>query len=237
MPRVNHVKKAQQRYATKPVLDPTTGEQKSVPVMDKRTGQAKVTKSGRPIKLRRSERDLEHPLPMPQCDYRQCKEASPEIAVGSPYKWLKPSGQSTRSRHAGCPSWNVWEYSSSLSARIAEIQSEEPEVYHLLEDAEAWASGKADEIRDLAEEKLESAQNIVDGFGHETYQSEELEGIATDLECWADDMENVDLPEMPEHEHEEDDEEHGEEDYEERMSTWRDEIHEALRNALDESPV
>lgn len=43
MPRVTHVKRAQQRYATKPVIDPATGEQKVTPVMNTRTGEQKRT--------------------------------------------------------------------------------------------------------------------------------------------------------------------------------------------------
>lgn len=197
MPRVNYVKKAQQRYATRPVIDPATGEQKVTPVM-RSNGQPKLTKSGRPVVLRVTERDLERPLPMPTCDYPGCTQPSREIAVGTPYKWIEPSGQRVRTRHAACPTWNVWEYSSSLSARIAQITSEDPGVFESIEDAQSWLEGKAQEIRDLAEEKRESATNIEDGFGHPTYQSDELNQTADDLESWADDVEGVDLPEYPE---------------------------------------
>ena len=72
MPRINHVKRAQQRYATKPVIDPETGEQKVTPVINSRTGEQKTTKHGRPVFLRVTERDLERPLPMPKCDYPGC---------------------------------------------------------------------------------------------------------------------------------------------------------------------
>lgn len=198
MPRVTHVKKAQQRYATRPVIDPATGEQKKTPVVNKMTGEQKVTKSGRPVYLRITERDLERPLPMPQCDYAMCEHESREIAVGSPYKWIEPSGQQVRNRHADCPTWQVWEYSNSLSARIAQITSEDPEDFDSPDDWRSWAEAKAEEIRGLSEEKRESAENIVEGFGHETYQSEELNEIADSLETWADDLEAVDIPELPE---------------------------------------
>jgi DnaJ-class molecular chaperone len=49
-------------------------------------------------------------------------------------------------------------------------------------------------VRDLAEEKRESAQNIENGFGHPTYQSEELTQQADDLETWADDIEQAEVP-------------------------------------------
>lgn len=257
MPRVTHVKKAQKRYETKPVLDPETGEQKQVPVMNSRTGEQKTSKSGRPVFMKVTERDLDRPLPMPVCDY--CHE---EIKVGSPYKWIEPSGQRVRNRHADCPTWNVWDYSSSLSARIAQIQHDDPDDFDTVDDLQAWAAGKAEEIRGLAEEKRESAQNIEDGFGHATYQSDELNEQADSLEQWAYDLENADIPEIPEPDEEDCEEcdgtgevdgepDHGmtpceacdgsgttnpEEPSEEQMDNWRGEALEAVRNVLDEAP-
>lgn len=240
MPRVNHVKRAQQRYATKPVIDPETGVQKVTPMINSRTGEQKVTKHGRPVVLRITERDLERPLPMPKCDYAGCKHETREIAVGTSYKWIEPSGSPVRNRHADCPTWNVWEYSSSLSARIAEIQNEGPrEDFESLEDAKSWASDKAQEIRDLAEEKRESSQNIVDGFGHETEQSSELEQIADDLDQWADELEDADLPEFPgedEDDDEESDEDDDEESDEDQIAEWQEQVYSALDDILNSSP-
>ena len=54
MARVTHVKKAQQRYATVPVIDPETGEPKRTPVMkkvDRETGE--ITRSRRPTSAAR----------------------------------------------------------------------------------------------------------------------------------------------------------------------------------------
>jgi hypothetical protein len=261
MPRVTHVKRAQQRYETKPVIDPATGEQKVVPVMSSRTGEQKKSKSGRPVFLRVTERDLDRPKPMPQCDYPECKHETREIKVGESYKWIEPSGQRVRNRHADCPSWQVWEYSSSLSARIAQITNEDPEG-ETVEDFEAWAANKAEEIRGLAEEKRESASNIEEGFGHATYQSEELEQTADDLESWADKLEGVDIPAYPEPEETECDECGGsgkcqceanpctaeceacdgkgqitpDEPTDEQIADWEQESSDAIRNILDEAP-
>lgn len=196
MPRVTQVKKAQQRYEIVPTLD-EKGEQKQVPVVNKRTGQQKTSKSGRPVFLKLTQRDLSHPLPMPQCDFPACPDR--EIKVGQAYKWIEPHGSRVRNRHASCPSWNVWDYSSSLSARVAQIQDSGPDdEFGSVEDAESWASEKAQEIRDLASEKQEAADNMESGFGHETEQSSQLADIADQLESWADDLEAVDLPEYPE---------------------------------------
>lgn len=263
MARVTHVKRAQQRYAMKPTIDPATGEQKIVPVMRKDGVTPKTTKGGRPVVLRLTERDYDKPLPMPKCG-----KCSVTIEVGQPYKWIEPHGRGQMVRCATCPTWNVWEYSSSLSARIAQIQGEgEPGDFDSIEDAQAWAQEKAQEIRDLAAEKQEAADNMESGFGHETEQSAELASTAEQLEQWADDLEGVELPEYPEAEEQECDECSGsgevedeapegeepedttcsacdgtgqrtdDEPTEEQLDTWRDEVRDALQAALDESPV
>ena len=248
MPRVNHVQRAQQRYATKPVIDPETGVQKATLMMNSRTGQPKKTKRGELVYLRITERDLERPLPMPKCDYPECKHETREIAVGTPYKWIEPSGMAVRNRHADCPMWKVWEYSSSLSARIAQITEDTIPDFDSLEYAQQWAADKAQEIRDLAEEKRESSNNIEEGFGHPTYQSEELSQQADDLDSWADDVENVDLPEFPEFLENDTDsdetEEKGEaeeveeaEEFEGKLSEWQSEVVSAIEEALSNSPV
>jgi hypothetical protein len=260
MARVTHVKRAQQRYRTKPVLD-ENGEQKQTPVMNSR-GEQKTTKGGRPVFFRITERDLEHPLPLLRCDH-----CGKDIELGTPYKWIQPHGRGQMSRHAGCPTWNVWEYSNSLSARIAQIQAGDPDSPESPEDITSWLEEKAGEIRELAEEKRESASNIEDGFGHATYQSDELNDIAEQLDSWADEVEQAEVPDFPEPE-DEDCEECGgsgsielpedadpeldsdvcpecggggqvtaDEPTEEQLDEWREAAIEAAREALDNCPV
>lgn len=202
MPRVTHVKRAQQRYGTRPVIDPATGEQKRTPMINKRTGTQKVTKSGKPVFLRITERDLDRPKPLLTCDH--CHTA---IEIGTPYKHISPKsgpyGGRQLNRHESCPTWQVWEYSSSLSARIAQIQdafqTDMAGTIESPEDVTAALEAAAEAIRELAEEKRESASSIEDGFGHATYQSEELEQTADDLESWADEIENVSVPDLEDH--------------------------------------
>ena len=200
MPRVTSVKKAQPRYRTVPVLDPATGEQKVTPVM-RPDGTQKVTKHGKPVVLRVTAPDKDHPLPN-----RHCDKCSKEIEVGDPYKWIKPKsgpyGGQMRVRCATCPSWQVWEYSSSLYARTAQISNDAwesfPESATEPEEISDWLSEVADEIESLAQEKEESASNIEDGFGHATSASEELEEVAEQLNSWASDVRDADVPELPE---------------------------------------
>lgn len=72
MARVTFVKKAQQRYATKPVIDPETGVQKITPVLRKdgtpKTTRAKANRPARAIVLRVTEADKDRPLPLLKCD-------------------------------------------------------------------------------------------------------------------------------------------------------------------------
>lgn len=201
MARITFVKKAQQRYETVPVIDPETGQQKQTPVMRK-DGTQKTTKHGRPVFMKVTKEDRTKPKPNLRCDYPGCPD--PEIRPGQSYKHITPKsgpyGGRQRNRHAEHPNWNVWEYSSSLDARLAEIQNtfeegvdnceSEDDVTSLLEDV-------ANAARELAEEKRESASNIEEGFGHETEKSMELNDIAEQIEAWADEVEGMSVPDFP----------------------------------------
>jgi len=176
MPRVNYIKKAQQRYKTVPVLDADGNPTYRI------LQRARPTKRGETeIRQRVTVADKSQPLPPLRCDYPAC--STHEIVPGQAYKWIKPKsgpyGGHQRNRHADHPSWHPWEYSSSLSARIAQIQHDAAEAlnqnFESKEDVESALSDIAEEIRALAEEKREAASNIEDGFGHATTQSEELE--------------------------------------------------------------
>ena len=188
-----------------------------VPVLDEngqptyRTLQRKrpTKKGATEIRQRVTVADKSQPLPPLRCDFPGC--ATGQIVPGEAFKWIKPKsgpyGGATRNRHEEHPSWQVWEYSSSLSARTAQISHDAWEAFNEAEfnspeDVTAVLEQVADAIRELAEEKRESARNIEEGFGHATSQSEELEGIADELDGWADDVEQADVPELPEPEDE-----------------------------------
>jgi hypothetical protein len=208
MAKITRVAKAQQRYEQVPVIDPETGQQKQTPVM--RNGKQRVTKTGRPIFLTVTANDKSKPLPN-----RKCGKCGNEITVGSPYKHISPRsgpyGGRTLYRCASCPDWHVWEYSSSLSARTAEISHDFWESFNgtLLEsqdDVTSLLNDAAERVREIASEKEESASNIEDGFGHATSMSEELTDVAEQLNSWADDIESADIPEYPEPEEDDCDE-------------------------------
>lgn len=198
MARTTHVARAQQRFETVPVIDPETGEQKVTPVM--RNGVQRTTKKGKPITMKVTVEDRSKPKPLYVCDF--CRNP---IEIGQPYKWIQPKsgpyGGSKRTRHESCPNWAVWEYSSSLSARLAEVAHTFSQALDSVEsedDVQSALDDAASEVTQIAEEKREGASNIEEGFGHPTSASEELESTADELENWASEIEGADIPEFPE---------------------------------------
>lgn len=201
MARITHVKRAQQRYETMPVLD-ASGNPKRTPVLV--DGVQKVSKKG-PVWMAVTTNDLTRPKPNYMCDV-----CGKPIEVGTPYKHITPKsgpyGGTKRTRHEEHPDWQVWEYSSSLSARIAGIVHEANEELSSVEsadDAQQVVDGAKDSIMELVEEKREAAQNIEDGFGHETSQSSELSELAESLESWADEADSIEIEDAPDEDQEE----------------------------------
>lgn len=209
MARVTHVKKAQQRYETRPVLD-ADGQPVKIPLTGK-DGTPKMTsakggkRTSRPVSITKTVADKSRPKPL-----HVCGKCQTTIQVGQPYKWIKPKsgpyGGRLMVRCGPCPTWHIWEYSSSLSARVAQIEYDADLTgVESQEDAQAIAGAAAESIRELAEEKREAASNIEGGFGHATSQSEELEGQADTLATWADEVENVEFPDPEDSEYVQDD--------------------------------
>jgi len=195
MPRVNYVKHARARFQMVPKLG-DDGQPVVVPVTRK-NGDAKTTKRGKEITRTLTVQDRTKPLP----NYK-CGKCGTEILPGMPYKWIEPKMRGLMVRCMDCPTWQPWEYSYSLSARIAEIQSNATDAlagdFDSPDDLKSILEEIAGEIRSLAEEKEEAASNMEEGFGHSTYQSDELNDQAEQLNGWADDVENTDIPDLPE---------------------------------------
>lgn len=190
MPRITRVKKAQPRYRTVPVLD-ENGVQKQTPMM--KDGVQMTTKHGKPIFLKLTVADRTQPLPN-----ERCGKCGTEILPGQPYKHMSPKsgpyGGRRLVRCASCPDWQYWEYSNSLSARIAQAVYDAEQALSGVTDQSDLESARDDAaqaIRDIAEEQREKAGNIEDGFGHSTSMSEELEEQADELDSWADEIEGV----------------------------------------------
>lgn len=139
--------------------------------------------------------------PLNTCD--KCNKA---IEIGSPYKHMSvktgPRSSHKLVRCDGCPVWQVWEYSTSASARCAQIVHDARTEIEGLNEADPDAvsdvlNTAAEAARELAEEKRESAQNIEDGFGHPTERSDDLNALADDLNAWADEIDAITVPDAP----------------------------------------
>ena len=145
-------------------------------------------------------------------------------------------GSVTRYRCESHPDWHVWEYSTSLSARIAEIQHDGANSILMMDEdtAESTPSELADRIRDLASEKRESAENVESGFGHPVQLSEELSQQADDLEEWAGQIEMIDAVDgKPD----EEDQDNDPGSYEEALESWLEDLRNTLQDALDGCPL
>ena len=179
------------------------------------------------------------------CEVHQGEEIKP----GDSYKYISiktgPYSSHTRYRCAAAPDWHHWDYSSSLSARVAQIQHDGEEALssaEIAEDFESVAEEIAEWIEGLAQEKYENAQNIEDGFGHPTAKSEELDEIASGLDDWATEIRDAanGLDDAPEQENFDDDDDSGqtaEELHQEALEAWADEARDAIQEALDNCPV
>lgn len=202
MAKITHVKKAQPRYETKPVLD-DNGEPKRTALTDKRTGLPKTTKHGRPVTIAVTVRDLDRPLPPEKCDYPGCT-VHPEklILPGMPYKHMSPRsgpyGGRKLTRHEECPSWNVWEYSSSTSASVARIQSEGADAIDGAElETEDDAEALRDEITELARELYDEKNDNLSNLPEQFQESGDLYEQVDALESWVGGIEDADLPDFP----------------------------------------
>jgi hypothetical protein len=198
--RVTFVKKAQQRYVMVPQIDPATG-------LPLRLATDRKDKHNRTVYRTVTVADKTQPLPPEECG--KCRKP---INVGDPYKHITPRsgpyGGRRMVRCGTCPAWHRWEYSSSLSARIEQIQWQfEQDVSNAesADDFSSAATNTAESIRELAGEKRDASDSLESGFGHATSQSDELGEQADLLESWADEIESTDYTD-PEPEEEECDE-------------------------------
>lgn len=174
-----------------------------------------------------------------------CGKCGATIEKGEMYFWWKPrvsptyGGNVTKKR--------CWRHRPKPSE-----MARNPKVAALLEiednidfsevndegDAQGLAEDIANAVRDVADEYHESANNIVEGFGHETMQSEEQEERASELEEAADGIENVEIPDTPRLAHPDElDLQEDEEYYEtavEEWDKWRGEVSDAIYAAWSE---
>lgn len=145
--------------------------------------------------------NLDHPFTQAPL---KCEACGNPINIGDSYKWVAPRAHRAtkgvkRNRHLTCPSWKSSELTSSphLATIYAAQETAEEDLAKLSVDS-AEDTGEAEEalndiasmfaeaLQEAVDSYEESASNIEDGFGHETYQSEELRQKSEDVSSWAD---------------------------------------------------
>lgn len=201
----------------------------------------------------------------------RCEACGENINIGDPYKWVAPRPHRAargfkRIRHRSCPGWKPSDLTSSqhLATIYAAQEAADDDIARLnlpvdKDETEAFAdsleeiaNAAGDSIQEAADSYRESAEAIEEGFGHPTYQSEELETKAYDVEGWAEDIRSVDIERfdgteecaicsMPEdddsHQDEDSDEFHEWDASTEPAETWAMEQIDVLTEVLGSSPV
>ena len=134
-----------------------------------------------------------------------CQYCQKPINIGDPYKWVAPrayrGGRGRRmNRHTTCPAWKPSELTSSVRLGILYSAQETAEAdlealmepndvedcESFLEDLRAILEGAGEEARAAVDHLEESASNMEEGFGHSTYQSEEMQDQAQEINDWCD---------------------------------------------------
>jgi len=164
-----------------------------------------------------------------------CTRCGQPIEYGQPYKWFKMKttyGGIKKSFHPDCQILA----SDRTTSRMGQIWDAQPDIgaAETVSDIQAELQSFAEVVRSVSEEYTESADNMESGFGHSTYQSDELREKGEALESWADELENWSFngDEEPTQ-----DEGESDDDYEQRVEDWRQEIRDEAQGEVDNCPV
>ena len=119
---------------------------------------------------------------------RVCRTCNQPIEVGMAYKWFATRiGRSSirKNYHSGC---NIPRSAFTTSDKLADLYDAQDSIDKAYgkEDIAAALEDAADVADDVASRYEESADNIVEGFGHETMQSEEIREKAEAATAWGD---------------------------------------------------
>ncbi len=122
-----------------------------------------------------------------------CGRCSKTIEVGDSYYWWAHRLGASSQRHNRCEEHRPRPSEMQMSPYRAQAYAASESIDDAeIEDLPAALTDAAESVReDVAEALRESAQNIEEGFGHPTSQSEELEERAEAFETWADELEQA----------------------------------------------
>lgn len=192
----------------------------------------------------------------------RCEKCSDEITPGDGYRWWanRMPGQRGSYRRIRCMKSECTPTTADMTpgrrGQLMQIQQDgEEQIANAtsVEELESVANDLADQVQEMADELRESAENIESGFGHETYQSQELNERADAMEGYAEELRDPDLEEYDELDPEDADavrqavldeygvededafaEEHEDEDFDALVETKRVEAEETKEAHLDE---
>jgi hypothetical protein len=197
MPRVTHVKKARQRYAMVPVIDPETGQPKRSVVT--KNGEPRTDKRGNVVTMAVTVQDRTRPLPNLRCDFPGCDIDGGEIRVGEPYQFItvRPGGRGSvqKSRHAAHRGWHYWEYSSSVRAEAARLQHDmggEIDGFEFTaeEDFESLKASLVEQAQAFADERESAVDAMPEHLQDESEAAQYRDAAAE----WVEAIEAVDGP-------------------------------------------
>lgn len=177
-----------------------------------------------------------------------CSSCGHKIKKGDSYRWWankmgRSSFKRVRCSKATCTP-KPWEYMTTSPHIAGLMQAEEAgqEAVAAVEfggDAEEFCSAIASAVQDIAgsvrevgEGYSEGAANMEEGFGHPTYQSEDLEQKGSQVDSQADEVdswepENIDLPDQEENE--------DEDDYEVVVNRWVEDVRDEATDAITDA--
>jgi len=147
---------------------------------------------------------------------RRCANCGTEILPGSSYKWFANRIGRYSQRKDFCNDCRIRPSMQTTSPHLQTIYAGQEAAEDALaaggnnltlSDIAEAVRGYAEALREASESYGESADNIEDGFGHETSQSAEIrekadecESLADTVESAADDIEGMDDPDADEDE-------------------------------------
>lgn len=178
-----------------------------------------------------------------------CHNCRREIKPGDAYKWFANRIGRSSIRKNYCSTCHIRQSDMTTSPHLQTIYAGQEAADDALDglDGRGTLDSLSAIMRDCAEAYREaqasyeeSADNIEEGFGHETYQSEEIrekaqacESAADELESAADEVENMDDPDLSDEELKEDFDYEGEtdendepvdkDDYDRELHEWAEE--------------
>lgn len=133
----------------------------------------------------------------------RCGACDEPIKMGDAYKFKNkktgPYSSVKLSRHEGCPEWKASELTGSPFLAVMYAADENaPVIGDDGSGLEELRDHYMEAAREMAEIRTEAADNIVDGFGHDTYQSDELRDDGERCESAADSLEYIEIPDFDE---------------------------------------